>query len=71
MTPGCNETELLSRRINKLPKWARDYIHNVRTFVGAPEVEELTLLRDQNKQLIRLVAELKAQNRRLKKRRAE
>ena len=58
----------LSRRINKLPKWAREYIHNVRTFVGAPEVEELTFLRDQNRQLIKLVAELKAENRRLKRR---
>ena len=57
----------LSRRINKLPKWARDYTHNVDTFVGAPEVQELTFLRDQNRQLIRLVAELKAENRRLKR----
>jgi hypothetical protein len=48
----------LVRRINKLPKWARDYIHNVHTFVGAPEVQDL-FLRDQNSQLIRLVAELK------------
>jgi hypothetical protein len=34
--------------------------------VGAPEVEELTQLRDERKQLIRLIAELKAENRRLK-----
>jgi hypothetical protein len=53
-------------RINSLPKWARDYIHAVETFVGAPEVQELTYLRDQNRQLVRLVAELKAENRRLK-----
>ena len=33
----------------------------------APEVEELTFLRDQNQQLIKLVAELKTENRRLKK----
>ena len=59
--------DALSVRINKLPKWARDYIHEVHTFVGAPEVQELTFLRDQNKQLIKLVAELKAENRRLKK----
>jgi len=56
---------MTSDRINKLPKWARDYIHHVHTFVGAPEVEELIYLRDQNKQLIKLVAELKAENRRL------
>jgi hypothetical protein len=31
-------------KINKLPKWARDYIHQVHTFVGAPEVQELTYL---------------------------
>jgi len=63
--------DTLSRRVNKLRKWARDYIHDVETFVGAPEVQELTLLRDQNKQLIRLVAELKAENRRLNKRLAK
>jgi hypothetical protein len=58
----------LSTRINKLPKWARDYIHRIETFVGAPEVQELTYLRDQNRQLIKFVAELKAENRRLQKR---
>lgn len=56
-----------SDRINKLPKWARDYIHRVETFVGAPEVEELIQLRHERKQLIRLIAELKAENRRLQK----
>ena len=55
-------------RINKLPKWAREYIHHVHTFIGAPEVEELTFLRDQNNQLIKLVGELKAENKRLRKR---
>lgn len=59
--------DALSIRINKLPKWARDFIHNIETFIGAPEVEELTYLRDQNKALIKLVAELKAETRRLKK----
>ena len=58
----------LNERINKLPKWARDYIHNVHSFVGALEVQELTFLRDQNRQLIKLVAELKTENKRLKKR---
>ena len=62
MNPGPFE-----RRINKLPKWARDYIHNVQTFVGAEEVQKLTFLRDQNRQLIKLVAEVKAENRRLKR----
>jgi hypothetical protein len=37
--------DALSRRINNLPRWARDYIDNVRAFVGAPEVEELIQLR--------------------------
>jgi integrase len=32
----------LPDRINRLPKWARDYIHHVQTFVGAEEIEELT-----------------------------
>jgi hypothetical protein len=62
------KSDVLSARINKLPKWAREYLHNVHTFVGAPEVEELTFLRDQNKQLSKLVAELKAENKLLKAR---
>jgi hypothetical protein len=45
-------TDPLVSRINKLPKWARDYIHNMQTFVGAEEVQELTFLRDPNRQLI-------------------
>jgi hypothetical protein len=57
----------LAERINKLPKWAREFIHNIETFVGAEEVQELTFLRDQNRQLIKLVAELKSENKRLKK----
>jgi len=55
-------------RVNRLPKWARDYIMNIETFIGAPEVQELTFLRDQNKALIKLVGELKAENRRLLRR---
>jgi hypothetical protein len=62
------QPDALSRRINRLPKWARDYIHNIETFVGAEEVQELTFLRDQNKALIKLVAELKAENKRLRAR---
>jgi len=60
--------ETFSARINKLPRWARDYIHHVQTFVGAEEVRELIFLRDQQRQLIKLIAELKAENRRLRKR---
>jgi hypothetical protein len=58
----------ITDRVNSLPKWARDYIHNVSTFVGASEVRELTYLRDQNRALVKLIAELKAENRRLTKR---
>jgi hypothetical protein len=65
------QPDRLSARINKLPKWARDYIHNIHTFIGAPEVQELTFLRDQRRQLIKLVGELKSENRRLKKRLAK
>jgi hypothetical protein len=36
--------------------------------VGAEEVQEIFYLRDQNRALVKLVAELKAENRRLKKR---
>jgi len=60
--------DALSARINKLPKWARDFIHQVETFVGAEEVQELVYLRGQNKALIKLVEELKAENQRLRKR---
>jgi hypothetical protein len=63
MKPGA-----LSERINKLPRRARDFIHHVETFVGAEEVQEIFYLRDQNKALIKLVGELKAENRRLRKR---
>ena len=65
------QPDRLSARINKLPKWARDYIHNIHTFIGAPEVQGLTFLRDQRRQLIKLVGELKSENRRLKKRLAK
>jgi hypothetical protein len=57
----------ISARTAKLPKWARDYIMRVHTFVGAPEVEELTQLRDERRMLIKLMAELKAENRHLQK----
>jgi hypothetical protein len=43
------------------------YIHEVSTFIGAEEVQELTFLRDQNKALIKLVGELKAHVRRLER----
>jgi hypothetical protein len=36
--------------------------------VGAEEVQEIFYLRDQNRALIKLVAKLKGENRRLKKR---
>jgi hypothetical protein len=58
----------LSDRINKLPKWARDYIHHVQTFVGAEEVEELTFLRDERKMLTKLITEQTAEIRRLRTR---
>ena len=49
-------------------QFAREYLHYVDTFVGAEEVQEIFYLRDQNRALIKLVAELKAENRRLLKR---
>ena len=42
--------------VNKLPKWARDYIYQVSTFVGAEEVQEICFLRDQNRALISSLA---------------
>jgi hypothetical protein len=42
-------------------KWARDCIHHVHTFVGAPEVQEFTQ-RNKRRQLIKLMGELKAEN---------
>jgi hypothetical protein len=65
------QPDALSQRINKLPKWARDFIMHVETFVGAEEVKELVYLRDRNRQFIKLVAELKAENRCLRKRLAK
>lgn len=55
-------------RINRLPKWAREYFHHVDTFVGAEEGKEIFFLRDQNRSLIKLLGELKAENRRLHER---
>ena len=52
-------------RIKRLPKWAREYVHHVDTFIGAEEVQEIFYLRDQNRALIKFVAELKTENRRL------
>jgi hypothetical protein len=60
--------QITPERINRLPKWAREYLHHVDTFVGAEEVQEIFYLRDQNRALIKLVAELKTENRRLAKR---
>jgi hypothetical protein len=56
------------QRINNLPKWTRDYIHQVHTFIGAPEVEELIQLRDERRQLIRVIGDLKIENKRLRNR---
>ena len=55
-------------RIRRLPKWAREYFHHVDTFVGAEEVQEIFYLRDQNRALVKLIAELKTENRRLRQR---
>jgi hypothetical protein len=43
------------KRLEKYPKWIRDYVHHVQTFVGAEEVAEIFFLREQNKALIKLV----------------
>jgi hypothetical protein len=59
--------EITPERINRLPKWAREYLHHVDTFVGAQEVQEIFYLRYQNRSLIKMVAELKGENRRLAK----
>jgi hypothetical protein len=66
--PDGFEPDPVWTRSEKYPKWIRDYIHNVQTFIGAPEVAELTFLRDQNKALIRLVRELGAESQRLQRR---
>jgi hypothetical protein len=57
-------------RISRLPKWHGNTSH-VDTFVGAKEVQEIFFLRDQNRALIKLVAESKLENRRLLKRLGE
>jgi hypothetical protein len=58
----------VSDRANRLPRWAQDYIMQLHSFVGAEEIEEFVFLRDQNKALVKLVGQLKAENRRLRKR---
>jgi hypothetical protein len=60
--------EITAERVNRLPKWAREYLDHVDTFVGAQEVQEIFYLRDQNRALIKLVSELKAENRGLSRR---
>ena len=62
------EPDPIWRRLEKYPKWIRNYIHEVSAFEGAAEVREIFYLRDQNKALVRLVGELKAENRRLRRR---
>ena len=48
----------LAPRINALPLWARDYIHLLETRVDPQgEIEELVILRDQNRALTKLVDE--------------
>jgi DNA-binding ferritin-like protein (Dps family) len=66
-----NEWRWVSDRVNRLPKWARDYIHEVQTFIGAPEVEELMFLRDERRMLIKLIAEQKREMNRLRNRLAK
>jgi len=66
--PEDFEPDPIWKRLEKYPKWIRDYIHHVHTYMGADEVEEIFFLRDQNRALIRMVAELKAENRRLQRR---
>lgn len=51
----------LSDKINKLPFWARDYIHNLETRADpSGEVQELVCRREQVKQLEELVLQLTA-----------
>jgi len=38
---GFEASQKLDDACRQLPKWRRDYLHDVHTFVGAPEVEEL------------------------------
>jgi hypothetical protein len=61
------DVDLRWKRLENYPKWIRDYIHEVSAFDGAGQVRELTYLRDQNRALIKLVAELKAEVRRLQR----
>lgn len=61
------QQEYFAARFHKLPKWARDYVHLVETFIGAEEIKELVFLRDQNAALIKTVGELKRQVARLER----
>jgi hypothetical protein len=50
-------------RINHLPKTGTGISASSDTFVGAEELREIFLLRDQNRALVKLVAEMEAGNR--------
>jgi len=44
---------ITAERINRLPKWARNYLYEVSAFCGAEEVKEIFFLRDQNRALVK------------------
>ena len=44
-------------RINNLPKWARDHIRYVQTFIGAHKLQELIQIRDEGRQLIKPIGD--------------
>ena len=56
-------------RINKLPKWARRYIHDMATQADPRgDVADLIFLQNERLALIKTIGELKSENVRLKRR---
>jgi hypothetical protein len=58
----------LADRINRLPDWARKYIHDLETRADpSGDIQELADLRDQRDSLVKMVEQLKRENARLRR----
>jgi hypothetical protein len=58
----------LADRINRLPNWARKYIHDLETRADpSGDIQELADLRDQRDGLVKIVEQLKRENSRLRR----
>jgi hypothetical protein len=59
----------LNDRINRLPLWARRYIHELETRADpSGDIRDLAELRDQREGLVKVMAQLKRENAALRRR---